>query len=210
MQERHVSGTLPSMKLQLVLVICCLAACGDDSRPGRADVGAGDTGAAEDTGSDVMSRVDAPATDSAFPDTGPPLDPFDPANGCGATAIETQVLPGSVLLAFDQSASMQGDTAGNRPPERGPSKWDLATDAITSVLATMPDELSVGLLLFPDPNGGSECSVAPTPQVGVASLSTTRAMINSALSRSPTGGQTPAIAAVEAGWEYMLPLPLPG
>lgn len=211
MQERRVSGTLPGMKLRLLLVICCLAACGDDSRPGRADTGTGgDTGGGADTGSDAMMSVDAPVTDTPFPDTGPPLDPFDPANGCGATAIETQVLPGSVLLAFDQSASMQGDTAGNRPPERGPSKWTLATEAITSVLASMPDELNVGLLLFPDPGGGSECSVAPTPQVGVAPLATTRAMINSTLARSPNGGQTPAIAAVNAGWEYMLPLPLPG
>lgn len=200
MQELHVWGTLPSMKLQLLLVICCLAACGDDSRPGRADTGApGDTGAREDTGSDAMMSVDAPPTDAPFPDSGPALDPFDPANGCGATAIETQVLPGSVLLAFDQSASMQDD-----------NKWGLATSAITSVLASMPDELNVGLLLFPDPGGGSECSVAPTPQVGVAPLATTRAMINSTLARTPGGGQTPAIAAVNAAWEYMLPLPLPG
>lgn len=186
-------------------MLCALVgACGDDDRREPSDTGprldaSGDTERDLDTGPDT--NVDR--------DGGPPLDPFDPANGCGATAIETEQIPGSVLIAFDASGSMQADTNGDRPPS-GPSKWNLATSAITSVLASMPDELNVGLLLFPTPGGGDECNVAPVPQVAVGPLGTTRAAIGAEFMRTPDGGQTPAIDATRAAWEYMLPLAFPG
>ncbi len=198
------------MKRLALGLILTLTACSDGSRPSRPGSDSGlppDSGDTMDTGA---PPADSGGTHSmmSMVDTGPPPHPFHPANGCGAAAIETQQLPGSVLLAFDQSASMQADTDGERPAV-GPSKWDLATGAITTVLGSLPDELSVGLLLFPDPDGG-DCSVEPSPQVEVAPLSETRAAINSALSRTPDGGNTPAIAAVEAAWAYMLPQPFPG
>ena len=183
-----------------------LAACGDDSRPSR-DTGVADTNTGDQNTGDMMS-VDTTVSDTPLPDSGPPPDPFDPASGCGAAAVETMQVPGSVLLAFDQSGSMAADVNGERPPI-GDSKWTLATNAINRVLTSMPDDLNVGLMLFPSPGSG-DCNVDPAPQVPIGPLSTTRTSIMSQLSGSPDGGGTPAIAAVEAAYRYIQPLPLPG
>ncbi|MBX3247317.1 MAG: hypothetical protein KF901_09055 [Myxococcales bacterium] len=186
-----------SSLVSLVAVALQITACGGSDRPpgsGRED--GGPTTALD-------AAVDAPMGI----DVGPLPDPFDPRNGCGASTIPTERVPGSILLVFDDSASMQEDPRGNRPP-MGESRWQIATRAINDVLATVPDELNVGLLLFPGPANG--CDVAPTPQVAVDRLGVTRAVIRTTLGRTPTGNQTPAMAAVEAGWMYMLGLAAPG
>lgn len=174
-----------------------LSGCGDDPRTGPARDGGG--GGGIDSG---------PLPDGTIsrPDTGPAPDPFDPRNGCGATAIETQRIPGSVLLVFDFSASMNDDPRGG---DGSPSKWDLATDAINGALMSVPDDLNVGLMLFPDP-AERDCNVNPTPQVPVGPLSTTRSAISSRLSSTPNGSQTPVIPAARQGWNHMLSLGTPG
>jgi hypothetical protein len=190
--------TKRSLWLSSLLALSGVIACGDDDRPG---VGPGrDAGTLDGGGGGTDGAM------MSLPDTGPRPDPFDPANGCGAAAIPTERVPGSVLLVFDYSGSMDDAPGGGS----GATKWDLATGAINDVLASVPDDLNMGLMLFPDPGESSDCNVVTTPQVGVGPLSTTRSMIMSRLTGTPNGGQTPIIDASRAGWNYMLSLDAPG
>jgi hypothetical protein len=142
-------------------------------------------------------------------------DPFDPDASCGASAIPTQRIPGSLLLVFDRSSSMDEDVNGHRSGDTGfmaPTKWDASTMAIDAALTATGDDLSVGLLLFPT-NVGNVCDVAlgpGVPQVEVAPLLTNRSVISSALSGGPNGGNTPLYAAMWAGYNYLDTLSTPG
>lgn len=137
------------------------------------------------------------------------FDPFDPDAACGVSTVPTERVPGSLLLVFDRSGSMDSPPSGGS----GPTKWDLATDAINTVLARVSDELSAGLLLFPT-GVGSECDVSlstEVPHVPVAPLSTSRTQIVSELaSATPSGGDTPMFSALRAGWRYLDALDAPG
>ncbi len=189
--------TKRSIFLSSLIALAGVGACGDDDRPGIT----------RDGGGGGLDSGGGPLPDGApRPDVGPPPDPFDPRNGCGAAAIPTERVPGSVLLVFDFSASMNDDPRGG---DGTPTKWDLATDAINGALMSVPDDLNVGLMLFPDP-AQRDCNVSPTPQVEVGPLGTTRAAIASRLSSTPNGGNTPVISASRLGWNYMLGLSNPG
>ncbi|MCB9615621.1 MAG: VWA domain-containing protein [Sandaracinus sp.] len=182
----------------LLLALGGLVACGDDDRPG---IGRDAGGTGFDGGGAGLDGT------VARPDVGPLPDPFDPRNGCGATAIETERVPGSVLLVFDFSTSMNDDPSGG---DGTPSKWDLATDAINDVLTSVPDDLNMGLMLFPDPGASDDCDVVSSPQVAVGPLSTTRSEIASRLSSTPSGGSTPIVNASRSAWNHMLSLSAPG
>jgi hypothetical protein len=175
----------------LVLAISTLVAC---STKGERRVGV---------------TVDAGRPDSGFdgavPDDAGGWDPFDPDSACGLSIVPTERVPGSLLLLFDRSGSM------DEPPDPddmtgGPSKWTLATDAINSVLSSSSDDLGAGLLLFPT-GEGPECDVAlsaTVPHVPVAPLATTRSQISSTLTAaSPSGGVTPVYDALRAGYDYL-------
>jgi hypothetical protein len=134
------------------------------------------------------------------------IDPFDPDSGCGSDRIPTERVPGQLLLVFDRSGSMREAPNGEDATSRNPSKWDRSRNAIQSVLASVSDDLGMGLMLFPT-GEGSECDPmlsANVPQVPVAPLATNRARINSTLSgASPSGGVTPIFDAVRAGYDYL-------
>lgn len=161
-----------------------------------------------------------PPRDADGTDAGPPMsmtdagfvDPFDPANGCGSSAIPTERVPGQLLLVFDRSGSMNSAPSGDVSASN-PSKWDRSRQAINSVLSSVSDELSMGLMLFP-PEGGGDCNVnlgAGVPHVPVAPLSTSRGQIMSTLSSSSAGSsQTPMFAALRAGYDYLDSLSGPG
>jgi hypothetical protein len=135
-------------------------------------------------------------------DAGPPFDPFDPDNACGISVVPTERVPGHLLVLFDRSSSMDTPPSG----ESGATKWELAVAAINSVLGTVSDELSMGLLLFPT-GEGSECDVSLSggvPQVPVGLLSETRATILELLETAdPEGGDTAMFDALRAGWNYL-------
>ncbi len=193
----------------LTLLCSLLAACsaGGGVPPGS------DGGGGPGTDSGGLDAGVPPGTDAGLRDSGRRdagrFDPFDPDAACGVSTVPTERVPGSLLLVFDRSGSMDNPPSG----DSGPTKWDLATEAINTVLSSVSDELSAGLLLFPT-GEGSECNVslsAGVPQVAVAPLSTSRPQIMSALSSAaPTGGNTPMFDALRAGWRYLDTLDAPG
>lgn len=133
-------------------------------------------------------------------------DPFDPAAACGVSIVETERVPGNVLLVFDRSSSMASSPNNS---ESDPTKWYLATRAIESVLGSVSDELGAGLLLFP--SGAAECEVAADPQVPIAPLSTSRELISAALAGAmPNGAGTPIVDATRTGWAHLDTLTAPG
>jgi len=187
------------MKLKLLSLVATslvsVVTAGCTNREPAVDAGAG-------------TLLDGRAADARwfFGDTA--FDPFDPTSACGATAIPTQQVAGSMLIVFDRSSSMDEDPDGNREGDRnfrGPSKWDRSEAAINSVLAATGDDLNAGLLLFPS-GEGEACDVtvsARVPRVAVAPLGTTRAVISSALAGGTNGSVTPIFDALRAGWAYL-------
>jgi|GEM_PF-1452347 len=163
--------------------------------------GASLTGCTIRSGSDtgIVSAFDAGTVPPTRPDTGPRVDvgaydPFDSANACASSTIPTAEVPGSVLIVFDRSTSMQSTTAGR-------SRWDVARESITGVLGSVSDDLGVGLLLFP--NDGGSCDV-PLPDVPIAPLASSRVRIATALAEArANGSDTPAFAALLAGYEHL-------
>lgn len=181
-------------KIVLLSVLLAASGCEVGTNPGTPGDPDGGGGGGPD--GSMMSGPDAWKP--------PPPDPFDPANACGVSTVPTQQVPGSLLIVFDRSGSMDNPVRG----DTGPTKWDLAKVAINNALSASGDELSAGLLLFP---GSGNCGVPGAPEVPVAPLSTSRPMIQSALnSATPSGGSTPAFAALRAGYDHLDTLTTPG
>lgn len=156
----------------------------------------------------MMMSVDAaePLRDAGF------FDPFEADGGCGTAAIPTVRVPGSLLLVFDRSTSMNETPGGDEAGGGDPSKWDQARNAVNSVLAGLSDELSMGAMLFPT-GSGEECDprLGPgVPQVPISPLSTSRGAIMGALSGRPGGGVTPIFDALRTGYDYLDTLDSPG
>ena len=172
----------------LSVIVFAFVACGDDDRPGGPRDGGG-----------IDSNVDGDLPDIPGTDGGE-FDPFDPENACGLSTIETERVPGSLLIVFDRSGSMDSEVGGS-------TRWDLAVAGINSVLASVSDELNAGLMLF---SSDGDCDVNAAPQVPIAPLSTSRSMISSTLSSSSPSGNTPSYAALERGYDYLDTLESPG
>lgn len=209
---------LPTLRrvnaLRIGWTLCCLALIACDAGGGRRpDSGGGGGGTDAGGGGMDGSMMMSMDTGTPMPTDAGFFDPFDPDGGCGATAVPTERVPGSLLIVFDRSGSMDSTPGGDDPSGGDPSKWDLATGAINTVLSGVSDELSVGLMLFPT-GEGDECDPAlgpGVPHVPVAPLSTSRPAIMSSLSSaSPTGGNTPIFDALEAGYDYLDTLSGPG
>ena len=181
------------------LLALLLSLCACDPSPGGDRI-ARDTGPG--TGTDMggpgtafdMSRPPTPA-----PTDGGRFDPFDPDAACGSTTVPTERVPGSLLLVFDRSGSMDSNASGG-----GGTKWALATSAINRALAGVSDDLNIGLMLFPY-GETDECSVGPDAiTVDVGPLTMTRGAIASALGTSDAGGgSTPIGDALRAGWSHL-------
>lgn len=151
---------------------------------------------------------DASSRDGGAELDGGGYDPFAPDAVCGSSIVETDRVPGSVLFVFDRSSSMADPP---RSDETGPTKWQLATSAIETVLGSLSDELGAGLMLFPSPGSTDECTVAADPQVAVAPLGASRAAISAAFAgTSPTGTYTPTVGATRSGWAHLDSLTTPG
>ena len=152
-------------------------------------------------GADADGGIGMDAT--PIPDAAPTRDaPFVPLDAtCGRATIETARLPGSLLFVFDRSGSMDRSASGGAE-----TRWDVAGGAVQAVLAELPDEANVGMLLFP-PNAAMCNVVGPDlPQVPIAPLAASRDGIATELARVPDGTATPIFGALEVGWDHLASL----
>lgn len=160
------------------------SACSCDDKKNSAD--AGDGGHANDGG-------------ALHDTTGIGFDPFDPANQCGQRTVDTTQVPGHILLVFDRSGSMN-DPLGDS------TRWQKAVSAINTALAAAPDDLSVGLVMFPNLGSATyeeACMVPTAPSVPLAPLSSSRTAIRDFLASIDAQAATPLMGASEFAWEYM-------
>lgn len=175
------------------------AGCGEGGRPlpRRDGGGGGDLDAGETTPFDSggPTQIDAYALSDL---DAPQFNPFDPDSACASSSTPSMRVPGAILLVFDQSTSMEtAITSGSST-----TRWSAATAAINNAMAMLPDELNVGMALFPR-RGGSSCEVSSMPDVPIAPLSVSRPMIASTLMPDPEGSATPIISAARAGWDII-------
>lgn len=109
--------------------------------------------------------------------------------GCEGEQFAAEAVPPNVLIMLDKSGSMD-DSVGGR------SKWDIAVDAIDSLLAQYGDKVRFGLMLYPN---GDRCG-AGNVQIDVADGTASR--ILSALDASGPNGSTPIGASLDAALDY--------
>lgn len=124
---------------------------------------------------------------------------------CGYATIPTEREPGSILLVVDRSASMSRDPNTDDDPDPGdPSKWDLVYDAMQTVIASLPGEIRMGLLLYP--KSGAGCDVDTSPMVPIGPVSTTGPAIMTGLGGLPWG-DTPTDKALLSAYDHLRGLP---
>lgn len=130
--------------------------------------------------------------------------PIGPEAGCGYALIPTVREPGSILLVVDRSASMDNNPDGDEPDPGEDTKWDLAQSAVGDVLNELPDDIRVGLLLYP--KSGAGCEVDTEPQVDIAPLGQNRAVIKTAMGGLPWG-DTPTEKALWNAYAHLASIP---
>ncbi len=157
--------------LPLLLLPLLVAACGS-SRAGFAD-------------------ADLPAADPSLNGT---KAPFDRNAACASSLDATTRAPGAVLVVLDRSFSMNEGPNGSEPRFGESSKWDVAVEALATLVDALPDGLELGLEMFPSAIG---CDVATSPQVALGDIKTTRASVKSALGIG-ANGDTPTEPALRA------------
>lgn len=90
----------------------------------------------------------------------------DGGTGCGSVSIDTSVeevvVPGNVLIVFDQSDSM------NAADFNGQVRWLAASDAVIGAIAPNKDALTVGAVFFPTEQFALGCALT-----GVAAIDDT-------------------------------------
>jgi len=174
----------------------CTAAIGDGD-------GTGGQGAAAASGSGGSSAAGGSTSAGGFSTGGGT--PTGTGGDCGYAEYTTELEPGLLLIVFDQSCSMvecpDGSTEGcvQCPTD---SKWELAAAGMETVLNALPDELRMGLILYPGP-GGIGCQAPPAPQVPPGPLSSTRTAILSEFNIVPDGGGTPTRQGLELGYQAL-------
>lgn len=139
-----------------------------------------------------VSLIDVSLADATI------IDPFDPRNQCAASTIPTNSVPGTVLIVFDNSGSMVAPISGNS----GPTRWQLATAAVRNTVDELPDEVNVGLLIFPS----TSCDVEGFLDVPIAPLTTSRAAIYAALNPNdppPNSNLTPLTQGIQQAYDLI-------
>lgn len=186
------------------LIALVLAACSANGTVGE-EYGSGDGGSA----GNGTGGYGAGAS-SGTGGTGGVIDPNDgdaaigPEAGCGYAMIPTEREPGSLLLVVDRSASMDRNPDDQDTQFGEDSKWDLAEQGVSAVLDQLPDDVSIGLLLYP--KSGDGCNVDDTPQVQIAPLGITRAAIKTGMGGLPWG-DTPTDKALMSAYDHLQTIP---
>jgi hypothetical protein len=211
--------------------ILTAAACSTSSAPQSTfnGDGAGAAGAAGGNGQGEGGAGDAGAAgagDAGAAGTGIKVDPGGVGAGggetCAAKDYGADRVPANILILLDRSGSMQDG-----------GKWGSAVSALSSAVDSGDDKLSMGILRFPEGkfndaalplclfnpmamgcpellNDNGCQDISTTPQVGVAPLSSTRAMIKQVLNSTSPNGGTPTRWALRNAWDYMKGLDVQG
>src|SRR5688572_3985379 len=156
-------------------IASCSASGGDaPSQPGAGGSYAGSGGASGSGGSGGSGLTSSTGGSGGTGNVGigatgggAPSDANGEGDGCGASTITAEKIPGEVLVVFDQSLSM-AEMWGAKP------KWLAASDALFSAVQTMGDQIQIGALFVPnycppttpgrpanctDPSGSGPCSM---------------------------------------------------
>ncbi len=86
----------------------------------------------------------------------PRIDELDENDICYDVEQGIDEVTSRVMLLEDVSGSMDDGLEG----WRGPSKWEIAVDAIASMVNTYEESIQFGLDLFPSPGGDDSCDVS--------------------------------------------------
>ncbi|HSU39278.1 MAG TPA: hypothetical protein VLJ38_06915, partial [Polyangiaceae bacterium] len=173
---------------------------GSGGNAGKAETAggaAGEAGVAGEAG--AMAAVGAP-----------------PLTACATKIQSARLVPANLLFVIDKSGSMncnppQGDAALNarcaefpvKEDTSKPSKWEIASGALSDAIATLSGQsnVSAGLTLFPQDD---HCGVSADPAVDVAKLDgSQQGDITSALERVSPSGDTPIAGATILGYQHL-------
>jgi hypothetical protein len=183
----------------LLIALVMSSACG----------GGGTPAVPVDGGESDANTLDAPADgEASLPDAGDPpgpVDPFDPGSMCTDSIVESERLPGSMLLLLDSSRGMANPLVGFV----GNSAWLVTTQILVEELSTFPDSLNMGLMFYSEPVA-ELCDVTSTAHVGVGPLTTTLDQIVASIEARELAGDSNVVAATRAAWSHMRSLDAPG
>lgn len=116
---------------------------------------------------------------------------------CGNEPFGADAVPPNILLVIDRSGSM-ADT----PDGFGSDKWSAMKAAVDTALASVQDDVALGLELYP--TGGDACGVEAASALSVPVMPGRQALpdITSALDGATPGGATPTAAALTSALDY--------
>jgi len=201
----HLELMRLSMKRAAYFALSCVVSVGcgldggsvrsqDASRRSDAVVGDGRTFA---DGATVPA--DAVVINPIIPEDDSGVGPLTPDAACAMETSETQRAPINILLVLDRSGSMGSPASGSS----GPTKWEGATAALQSLVRTLPDDVRLGLTVFPSVSSPSTESGYTTPRVPIAALTSSRTpILNELTTLRPTGG-TPMACAMSGSQRYL-------
>ena len=212
-------------RLLPVFALCALtafAAC-NASAPPLEELGAsGSTGAGSTNGGGAAGADGAGSSGASGAGIGVGGSGVTDDDACASADYPAGRVPASLLFVFDRSGSMTESASGGMS---GPSKWDVATEAVSTALDGIDLEVDLGFMVFPAGkfnegqlagcilSSSPQCTaivedsgckdIDPTPSVLMSPIAESRPKIQSLLaSINPTGG-TPTRWALKYAWAYM-------
>jgi Mg-chelatase subunit ChlD len=128
---------------------------------------------------------------------------------CAMTSASAQRLPTSLLFQLDTSGSMNCPAVPSGPcavadptPDPMDSRWDVFRVRVSDALDSLPDATRAGLMHYPDP--ATTCAPT-TADVSIAPLTSTRMMMQTALTSLTPESITPTHDAVRHGIAQLAP-----
>jgi hypothetical protein len=122
---------------------------------------------------------------------------------CGMQTISASRQPADILLVLDRSGSMAYSTSADSNCATGATdctgRWPALTSAVNATLSSMSGSINWGLKLFS--STGNACGVNSGVEVLITTTSVTA--IQSVITSTQPGGNTPTAQAVQAAAAYL-------